>query len=398
MKSDLKSLRDDWSYPTRIRFGAGRLEELPEICRELEMFKPLFVTDAGLAKLPMVDKPVSALKKGGFHVKLFTDFTPNPVLSDLTKGINVYSGGNHDGVIAFGGGSSIDVGKAIAFGAVQKEPIQNYLIATFEEAAIVVPKTNGNIPPIVSVPTTAGTGAEIGRTSAIIDEKARVKKGIFHPNMLPKVCLADPKLTTGLSPSQTAAFGMDALSHNLEAYCSVGYHPMADGCGLQGIKLIKDWLAVAVGEGKNLVARSHVMAASLTGGAAFQKGVGAVHALSHPLSSLKDIHHGLANGVLMPYVVAFNSKELVQEFTDISRYLNLRNPSPSALVEWLVNLRKEIGIPHTIAELGIKETDVSELAELAANDISASQNRVPITTSITRRLYDQALDGKIRWN
>ena len=397
MNSDLKSLRDDWSYPTNIRFGVDRLEELPEICLELGMSRPLFVTDAGLAKLPLAERPLTALKADGFHVKLFTDFLPNPILSDLAKGVNVYIRGKHNGVVAFGGGSSIDVGKAIAFGAVQKEPIQNYLIATFEEAAVILPKTNGNIPPIVSVPTTAGTGAEIGRTSAIIDEKARVKKGIFHPNMLPKVCLADPKLTAELGPGQTAAFGMDALSHNLEAYCSVGYHPMADGCGLQGIKLIKDWLAVAVNEGKNLVARSHVMAASIAGGAAFQKGVGAVHALSHPLSSLKDIHHGLANGVLMPYVVAYNSKELGQEFTAIARYLNLTNPSPRALVEWLVNLRKEIGIPNNIAELGIKEADVSELADFAANDIAASQNRIPLTTSDTRRLYDQALDGKIRW-
>jgi hypothetical protein len=245
------------------------------------------------------------------------------------------------------------------------------------------------------VPTTAGTGAEIGRTSAIIDEVAKVKKGLFHPNMLPKICLADPELTVALKPGLTAAFGMDALSHNLEAYCSVGFHPLADGCGLQGTKLIKDWLPKAVKTGTDLVARSYVMAASLAGGTAFQKGVGAVHALSHPLSSLYGIHHGLAIGVLMPYVVAFNSKELAPELSAIARYLDLANPSPQAVVKWLVDLRKEIGIPHTIAELEISAKMIPELAKFAASDLAASQNRVPITEMDTSKLYEQALEGKV---
>lgn len=395
MPVDVKSSRADWFYPTTIRFGAGRVAELPHVCKELGLSRPLLVTDSGLAELPIVKKVAASLKAAGLPIRIFSDFGPNPVLADAVRGVGAYKAGVHDGVIALGGGSSLDVGKAVAFGSVQDRPLAEYLIGSFAQAPAILAKTRGDLPPVVSVPTTAGTGSEIGRTSALIDEEAKVKKGFFHPRMLPRVCLADPELTAGLAPGPTAAFGMDALSHNLEAYCSVGYHPLAEGCALAGMRLIKDWLPVAVKNGADIAARAQVMAASLAGGTAFQKGVGGAHALSHPLSSLFGIHHGLANGVIMPYIVAFNSQIRTEELTALARYLDLDRPSPKAVVDWLIDLRQEIGIPHTLDQLGVSEAEIPRLARLAAHDIAAEENPRPITEKETKKLYEQAFSGKI---
>ena len=395
MPVDVESLRADWSYPTNIRFGAGRVAELPGICRELGIAYPLLVTDSGLAELDLVKGLKAGLEAAGLPVQIFSDFQPNPVLADAVRGVAAYKAGKHDGVVALGGGSSIDVGKSVAFGSVQDRPLAEYLIGSFAEAPAVLAKTKGDLPPVISVPTTAGTGSEIGRTSALIDEEAKVKKGFFHPDMLPKVCLADPEMTAGLPPGPTAAFGMDALSHNLEAYCSVGYHPIAEGCALAGMRLIKGWLPQAVKNGGDIVARAQVMAASLAGGTAFQKGVGGAHALSHPLSSVFGIHHGLANGVIMPYIVAFNSQIRAEELTALARYLDLPDHSPQGVVDWLKELRQEIGIPHTLDQIGVSIDEIPRLAKLAAIDIAADENPIPLSESVTKKLYEQAFSGEI---
>ena len=338
----------------------------------------------------------ASLTAAGLEAVVFSDFQGNPVLSDVVGGVEMYKAGQHDGVVAFGGGSSIDVGKAIGFGAVQCGPVKEYLIGSLADAPAIVAKSAGGLPPIVSVPTTSGTGSEIGRSSAIVDEEAKEKKGLFHPNMLPRVCLADPELTIGLGPDATAAFGMDALAHSLEAYCSKGFHPFSDGCGLQGTKLVAEWLPRATADGSDLLARSYLMAASLAGGVAFQKGVGAAHALAHPLSARHGIHHGLAVGVLLPYVVAFNLPYVRSDLAGIARYLDLSDCSAGGVVDWLISLRAEIGIPHTIRDLGVGEGDVGELAVSAARDLTAGENPVPVGEEDARQLYRLALAGVVK--
>lgn len=398
MITDVKSLHADWSYPTRIRFGSGRIRELPNVCKELKMKNPLIVTDSGLASLDIFEGLCRILKVADVDYKIFPDIKPNPVLENVSNGRHVFAECKCDGIVAFGGGSSMDVGKAIAFLSAQNGSASNWLIGSFEEVEDVLAKARSDIPPVISIPTTSGTGAEVGRSSSIIDEKNEIKKGFFHPKMLPQVCIADPELTLDLPAEATAAFGMDALSHNLEAYCSKGFHPIADGCGMMGVKMIADWLPKAVQNGKDIVARSYVMAGSIAGGTAFQKGVGATHALGHPLSSVFDIHHGLAMGVLLPYVVAFNASVRHKELTELSRYLGLKNPSPKAVVNWLIQLRTKINIPNTLSELDIKERDLDKLANLASKDVVVSENPVPVGLKELRSLLQTAFSGQLSFN
>ncbi len=298
----MTKLFSKWNYPTTVRFGAGRIAELAEALKATGISRPLFVTDPGLAKLPVVAKTLKLLDDAQVKYGVFSDVKPNPVEANLTAGIAAYKKGGHDGVIAFGGGSALDLGKLIAFQQAQTRPVWD-----FEDIGDWWTRANSDgIAPIVAVPTTAGTGSEVGRAGVITHEATRTKKVIFHPKMLPAIVIADPNLTVGMPPFITAGTGMDALAHCLEAYCAPGYHPMADGIAVEGIRLVLENLPKAFANGKDLTARAHMMSAAAMGATAFQKGLGAIHSLSHPIGALYDTHHGMTNAVFMPYVLAFN--------------------------------------------------------------------------------------------
>ncbi|MFZ3032751.1 MAG: iron-containing alcohol dehydrogenase, partial [Parvibaculum sp.] len=310
------SLTGNWNFPTKIRFGAGRISELADACRAVGIRRPLIVTDPGLKPLPMIMDAIGTLEHAGIACGLFADVHPNPIGEDVEKGLKVYRNGHHDGVIVFGGGSAMDAGKAIAFMSGQTRPIWDY-----EDREDWWSRADpAGIAPVIAVPTTAGTGSEVGRAAVIVDERDHTKKIIFHPKMLPVEVIADPELTIGLPAHITAATGMDALSHSLEAYCSPFYHPMAQGIALEGMRLCREWLPVAVKSGSNVDARAFMMTASSMGATAFQKGLGSMHAMSHPCSSLRGTHHGLTNAVVMPYVLLHNRNVIEERLAAAARY------------------------------------------------------------------------------
>ena len=390
--SQKPALRGNWHYPTAIRFGAGRISELPSACGKLGMKNPLLITDAGLAKLPLVTDAVKLVKDAGLGCGLFADVVANPVGANIDAGVVAYKAGGHDGVIAFGGGSGLDAAKAVALMVGQTRPLFD-----FEDRedwfTRVDPK---GMAPVVAVPTTSGTGSEVGRASVITDESDHTKKIIFHPNMMPSIVIADPELTLALPAKITAAVGMDALSHSLEAYCSPFYHPMAQGIALESIRLIKDWLPTAVKDGSNIEARSHMMIASSMGATAFQKGLGAMHSLSHPCGALFDTHHGLTIAIVMPYVLGFNRPEIADKLTALARYLDLPSPSFDAVLKWVLDLRAELGIPNTLDTIGVKREAVERLSVMAANDPSCGGNPRPVDAASLAQLYRDALDGHLR--
>ncbi|MDB5592347.1 MAG: iron-containing alcohol dehydrogenase [Enterovirga sp.] len=389
--TDAMPLRGNWNYPTAIRFGAGRIAELPEACRSLGMQRPLLVTDAGLARLPVVAAALDILRAGGLAAGLFSDVRPNPVGADVLAGVAAYRAGGHDGVIAFGGGSGLDAAKAVALMVGQSRPLFD-----FEDRDDWFTRVEtAGMAPVVAVPTTSGTGSEVGRASVITDESDHTKKIIFHPKMMPALVIADPELTIGLPAAVTAATGMDALSHALEAYCSPVYHPIAQGVALEAIRLVKEWLPAAVRDGTDIVARSHMMAASSMGATSFQKGLGAMHALSHPCGAVFDTHHGLTIAVVMPYVLAFNRPAVEARLTALARYLDLPAPSGRAVLEWVLRLRAELGIPERLAALGIGLEAVARLAPMAAADPSCGGNPRPLDAPTLARLYEDAIEGRL---
>src|SRR5579871_6786519 len=350
MANDASEFRGNWNYPTNIRFGVGRIAELPEACKQLGFKRPLLVTDPGLAKLAMVQDAIAANKAAGLPTGLFSDIKGNPVSKNVEDGLRVFRAEGHDGIIAFGGGSALDAAKTIAFMAGQKRPMWD-----FEDIGDNWKRADpAGIVASIAVPTTAGTGSEVGRASVILNEETHTKKIIFHPKMLPSIVISDPALTVGLPPHITAATGMDALAHCLEAYCAPGFHPMAEGIAVEGTRLVKEALPVAVKDGKNLVARAKMMAAASMGATAFQKGLGAIHALSHPVGALYDTHHGLTNAVFLPYVVAFNRKAVKERIERLAAYIGLK-PRYSAFLDWSLRLREELGVPHTLAGLKVDD-------------------------------------------
>ncbi|MGH8285605.1 MAG: iron-containing alcohol dehydrogenase [Steroidobacteraceae bacterium] len=385
------SLTGRWNYPTSIRFGAGKIRELPAACRELGMKRPLLVTDAGLAKLPVVANAIALCSAEGLKVDVFSQVQSNPVEANVLAGVEAYRRGGHDGVIAFGGGSALDTGKAIALMVGQTRPIWD-----FEDKEDWYTRVNvAGMAPVVAVPTTAGTGSEVGRCSVLTDLRDHTKKLIFHPRLLPAIVIEDPELTVGLPPHITAAVGMDALSHNLEAYCAPAYHPLADGIAVEGMRLIKEWLPVAVKDGRNVEARAHMMIASTMGATAFQKGLGAMHSLSHPCGANLDTHHGLTNGVVMPYVLAFNRASIEEKLGRLAAYLELRKPSSTAVLDWVLELRQTIGIPHTLAALGVKEEHAAPFSKMAEADPSTPSNPRPVTAKEFEQLYRNAIAGRL---
>jgi len=376
----------NWTYPTAIRFGAGRVAELGEACRALGIERPLLVTDPALAKLPMT---AAALAAAG--AKLFCDIHANPVGADVEAGLAAYREGGHDGVVAFGGGSALDVGKVIAFMSGQARPLWD-----FEDKEDWSSRADpAGIAPIVAVPTTAGTGSEVGRAGVILDQDAGVKKIIFHPKMMPAVVILDPELTLGLPPHVTAATGMDALSHCLEAYCAPGFHPMADGIAAEGMALIARWLPRAVEEGGDIEARGHMLVAAAMGATAFQKGLGGMHALSHPIGALLGTHHGITNAVLMPYMLAFNRDAIEERLARLAGYIGLEDSSFEGFLAWIVALRRRLAIPHSLAELGVSAADLERIAVMAEADPSASGNPLPFDSAAARRVLEAAMAGRV---
>lgn len=385
------SLRGNWNYPTLIRFGAGRIAELPDACTTLGIRKPLLVTDPGLAALPMIANAVEWCRKAGLPCEVFSDVQANPIEANVTAGVELFRQRGYDGVIAFGGGSALDTAKAIALMVGQSRPIWD-----FEDREDWYTRVNvAGMAPTVAVPTTSGTGSEVGRASVITDVRDHTKKIIFHPKMQPALVIADPQLTLGLPPHITAAVGMDALSHNLEAYCSPFYHPMADGIAIEAMRLIRQWLPVAVKHGDDIEARSHMMIASSMGATAFQKGLGAMHSLSHPCSANLNTHHGLTNAVVMPYVLAWNRPALEDKMGRLAAFLGLANHSFDGVLEWILELRREIGIPDTLAELGVLDEHVSAFSQQAFDDPSTGGNPLPMTAEKFAQLYRNCIEGKL---
>ena len=383
------ALKGNWNYPTTIRFGAGRIRELPQTCAALGMRRPLLVTDPGLAALSMVANAVGLCRDAGLHCAVFSDVRPNPVERNVTDGVRMFREGGHDGVIAMGGGSGLDAAKAIALMAGQTRPIWD-----FEDREDWWTRVNvSGMAPVVAVPTTAGTGSEVGRASVITDLRDHTKKIIFHPKMMPGIVISDPELTLGLPAKVTAATGMDALSHCLEAYCSPFFHPMADGVAVEGMRLIHDFLPRAVVEGSDLEARSHMLIASSMGGTAFQKGLGAMHSLSHPCGANLDTHHGLTNAVVMPYVLAWNRRAIEQRLGRLAAWLGLKKHSYDGVLDWVLELRATIGIPPTLAGLGVREEHAAAFAPQAFADPSTGGNPLPMTVADFERLYLNCIRG-----
>jgi hypothetical protein len=380
----------NWNYPTAIRTGAGRVSELADVCRELKIKAPLLVTDSGLAALPMVADAVANCAAAGLSIAVFSDIKPNPTGSNVEDGIAVYRAGKHDGVIAFGGGSGLDAAKAIAVAANQAcslwdlEDIgDNWLNADADK-----------IPPIIGVPTTSGTGSEVGRASVIINEAEHKKAIIFHPKMLPACVILDPELTVGLPAGLTAATGMDALSHNLEAFCSPGYHPMAEGIAIEGIRLIKEHLPTAVADGSNIEARTQMIVASSMGATAFQRGLGGMHALAHPLGAIYDAHHGMLNAILMPYVLKANYSEINTRIARLARYLDL-DPDFDAFLNWILSMRKEIGIHHALSAIIPEDSRLAEIGEMAVVDPSAGTNPILHDAATYAGIARNAYNGEL---
>jgi alcohol dehydrogenase class IV len=381
----------NWSYPTAVRFGAGRIKELAEACRASGIERPLLVTDAGLAKLPITAMVVDLLKQASVPVAVFSDIQPNPVDSNVEAGIAVFRAGKHDGIIAFGGGSGLDTGKVIAFMAGQTRPLWD-----FEDIGDWWTRADADkIAPVVAVPTTAGTGSEVGRAGVITQESTHTKKVIFHPRMMPKIVICDPELTVGMPAAITAGTGMDALAHCLEAYCAPGYHPMADGIAVEGMRLVFENLPKAVANGNDLEARAHMMSAAAMGATAFQKGLGAIHALSHPVGALYHTHHGMTNGVFMPYVLVFNRKAIEPKIERLAGYLGIEGGFDGFL-NAMLDLRKKVGVPQDLGGLKVDGSKVDTIVAMSLEDPTAGGNPVPLTKEGSRKLFEAALKGDIK--
>ncbi len=376
------------NFPTAIKFGAGRIVELAHLCREAGMQRPLIVTDPGLAAMPMVKQIFADLEKANLRVGMFSEVRPNPVEDNVKDGVAAFKAGHHDGVIALGGGSGLDVGKLVAF-----MQCQNRSIFDFEDIGDWWTRANAKgIAPIIAVPTTAGTGSEVGRAGVVTHPDTHEKKIIFHPQMMPHFAVLDPELTVGLPPRLTAATGMDALAHNLEAYCAPGYNPLAAGVAVEGMRLVKDNLATAVKKPRDIEARGQMLIASAMGATAFQRGLGAIHALSHPFGGLYDAHHGLLNGIIMPYVLIANRKKIAEPIERVGRYLGIRGGF-DGFVKWVLRLRKEIDIPHALKEIGIDDKRLDEVAAMAVKDPSAGGNPIQFSEKQYKTLARKCVKG-----
>lgn len=379
-------LAANWSYPTAIRFGAGRIAEIGDACKAAGITRPLLVTDRGLAGLDITRHTLDLMAGAGFEPAMFSNVDPNPNEINLSEGLRLYRAGGHDGVVAFGGGSGLDLGKMLAFMARQTRPVWD-----FEDVEDWWTRADPDgIDPIIAVPTTAGTGSEVGRASVITNSLTREKKIIFHPKVLPAIVICDPELTVGMPPAITAGTGMDAFAHCLEAYSAPHYHPMSQGIALEGMRLVKENLPTAYEKGDDLQARAHMMAAAAMGATAFQKGLGAIHALSHPIGAMHGTHHGTTNAVLIRAVLQFNRPAIEDTISRAADYLRIPDGF-DGFVDHLGTLCKTLSIPDTLTELGVRDPDIDRLVDDALRDPSAGGNPVEMTAENTRKLLESCL-------
>ena len=380
-------LKANWNYPTTVWAGPGRIAELPAACTALGIRRPLLVTDEGLRDAPMVRRARELVPGCG----LFARVRGNPVAANIDEGLRAYRSASHDGVIAFGGGSALDAGKVIAFMSGQTRPLWD-----FEDVSDWWTRADpAGIAPVVAVPTTAGTGSEVGRAGVVVNEETHQKKIIFHPQMLPRVVISDPELTVGLPPAITAATGMDAFVHCFEAFCAPGFHPLADGIALEGMRLIQTYLPRACEHGADLEARSRMLAAASMGATAFQKGLGAVHAIAHPVGAHFNTHHGLTNAVLLPYVITYNRPAIEGRVAVIARVLDLQGEPFAALFEWVLTFRRRLKIPQTLADIGVPAASADTIGREAALDPSASGNPQPADAAAYARIFRAAVKGDL---
>jgi len=380
-------LKANWNYPTTVWAGPGRIAELPAACATLGIKRPLLVTDEGLRDAPMIRRARELVPGGG----LFARVRGNPVAANIEEGLAAYREGAHDGVIAFGGGSALDAGKVIAFMSGQTRPLWD-----FEDVGDWWTRADRRgIAPIVAVPTTAGTGSEVGRAGVVINEATHQKKIIFHPQMMPGVVISDPELTVGLPPAITAATGMDAFVHCFEAFCSPGFHPLADGVALEGMRLIQTYLPRAYDDGKDIEARSRMLAAASMGATAFQKGLGGVHAIAHPVGAHFNTHHGLTNAILLPYVIVHNRRAIESHLPVIARTLNLPGEPFAAVFDWVLGFRKRLSIPHSLSEIGVPLSNPDTIGHEASLDPSAAGNPLPTDAAGYARIFRSAVKGDL---
>ena len=380
------NLNGNWNYPTPIRFGSGRIEEVAEACAEAGISAPLLVTDKGLADMDITAKTLAILKKAGLNAQLFSAVDSNPTDSNVADGLEVYRSGGFDGVVGFGGGSALDIAKVLALMVKQTNPLWD-----FEDVGDNWTRANSElIDPVIAVPTTAGTGSEVGRASIITNSDTHEKKIIFHPKMLPVAVICDPELTVGMPQFLTAGTGLDAFAHCVEAFSSPHYHPMSQGIALEGMRLVKEYLPIAYADGSNLEARAHMMSAAAMGATAFQKGLGAIHALSHPIGAVHNTHHGTTNAVCMPAVLQFNKPKIEKAFDQAAAYLSIEGGF-AGFCNYVDSLNSEMNIPKTLTELGVKNADVAALTQSALQDPSVGGNPVEMTAANTRALIEQIL-------
>ena len=381
----------NWNYPTTIWLGKDRVNDIELACAQLKIKNPLFVTDKDLSNLEIVKNLINKINNKFNNLSIFTNFSGNPIGENVDEGVSVFKQNKCDGVIAFGGGSGLDVGKAIAFMSGQTRPIWD-----FEDIGDYWTRANTeSIAPIIAIPTTAGTGSETGRASAIINKETGIKKIIFHPKILPSIVILDPKLTLDLSPRLTAATGMDALAHNLEAFCAPNYHPMASGIAIEGMRLIKKSLLNVYKNGKDINARQDLLVAASMGSTAFQKGLGAIHSLSHPINAQFNVHHGLSNAIFMPYVLTFNKKEIETKIISICNYLNLEKNFKSFL-NWILDLRENLNIPHKLSDvMDCSNLNLDELAKMAFDDPSTGGNPKKLKVEDIKILYKHSISGEL---
>jgi alcohol dehydrogenase len=379
-----------WNYPTRVLFGPGRVSELGQACAQAGIKRPLLVTDSGLRDADITRRALDVLDGSGLKVALFSDVKGNPTNANVQSGVAAYKQAEADGVVAFGGGSGLDVGKLVAFMVGQTRPVWD-----FEDVGDWHTRADASkIAPIVAVPTTAGTGSEVGRAAVVTNEETHEKKIIFHPKMQPAIVISDPELTVGLPPKLTAWTGFDALAHCLEAFSAPGFHPMADGIAVNGARLIKIYLPRAVKDGSDIEARAHMLAAASMGAAAFQKGLGAIHSMSHPVGALYDTHHGLTNGVVMPYVLVANRPAIEERFAAIARSFDI-DGGFDGFIDWVLAFRESLFVPHSLGDLGVDDSRIDELAEKAERDPSTGGNPLPFKAADFARLFRAAIAGDL---
>jgi len=384
-----KNITGNWGFPTKMWVGPGRISELAKACAELNISRPLLVTDEGLKDLPIVTNAMDLLKTACLPAALYADVRGNPVEGNVDGGIAAYKAHNADGVIAFGGGSGLDVGKAVAFMVGQTRPIWD-----FEDVGDWWTRADSDaIAPIIAVPTTSGTGSEVGRASVITNSETHEKKIIFHPKFLPGVVISDPELTVGLPPHITAATGMDAFIHCFEAFCAPGFHPMADGIALEGMRLVKNALPIAVADGRDIEARADMLAAASMGATAFQKGLGGIHAISHAVGATYDTHHGLTNAIVMPYIMEVNEAAIAERMEILARVLDLRGEGFSSVMDWTLAFREQLGIPHTLGAINVPGDRVDDIGALAERDPSAGSNPIKLSVQTYAETFAKAVTG-----